>query len=370
MLDNRIGILFNASMLRGLTRGRTRHEAIVYYEEAAKRHGVVPVYFRLEDVDVRSLQVTAYIRRHGMYTRKRMTVPTVIHNRAIYFRSDLHAKVRALVNRGIQLFNQVNRYSKLTIHELLQRDPALVPYLPDTVQAAHGTLFKMMERHHSLILKPASGSVGKGIMKLDRTSRGWQAMFSVHTAAKGNRWRTIESLNQALPGLIRTRISRGSYLVQQTLPLATFRGRPFDLRVSVQRDASRNWQITGIVGKVAPSYTFLTNVAQGGTVHTFEEIAANSLPSFPFHRLRQRVSSLSLLIANNLSQQLPHLADLGLDIGLSPDGTPLFIECNGRDQRYSFREANLITEWKLTYENPIAYGASLIYQPQNAPLIN
>ncbi|WP_376768681.1 YheC/YheD family protein [Paenibacillus foliorum] len=47
------------------------------------------------------------------------------------------------------------------------------------------------------------------------------------------------------------------------MPLATYEGRPFDLRISVQRDASGEWQLTGIVAKIASKKTLLTNIAQG-----------------------------------------------------------------------------------------------------------
>lgn len=62
MADNRIGILFNSNMLRGLLRNKTGHEAIAFYEEAGRRHGVIPCFMRVEDVNVKQMEAVAYIK--------------------------------------------------------------------------------------------------------------------------------------------------------------------------------------------------------------------------------------------------------------------------------------------------------------------
>lgn len=360
MSDSRIGIMFNANMLKGLARGRTRHEAIAFYEDAARRHGVTPVFFRIEDVHLPSMRVLAYVRQHHRYVKQSMPIPDVIHNRAIFFRSRSLKKVESLVHRGIQIFNQVNRYGKMTIHDLISKDAALLPHLPETLIATKSSVASMMSRHSSLILKPDNSSIGKGLMKLDRTENGWKACYAVVSRKYGKRWRTQHFHEHTLPPIIIKRITGTRYLVQETLPLATYEGRPFDLRVSVQRDHTGQWQVTGIVGKVAPLHTFVTNVAQGGTVYTFEQIAAAACPHLSYRQMKQHIEEVSLRIVATLSDTLPHMADLGLDMGISKDGLPLFIECNGRDQRYSFREAHLIDTWRMTYENPMSYGIHLL----------
>ncbi|MCY9512586.1 YheC/YheD family endospore coat-associated protein [Paenibacillus apiarius] len=365
MSDNRIGILFNANLLRGLIRGKTKHEAIAFYEEAARKLGVIPCYFRIEDVDIRHMEVTAYVRGRGGYVKRRMPLPRVIHNRAIYFRSAAHARVRALVEREVALFNQVNRYGKMTIHDLLSTDRSIAPHLPDTAIAHQASITAMMDRYDALILKPDNSSIGRGVMKLERKRSGWRTTYMVRTANRVRHWKIAETEQGSLPWSVMSKLANETYLVQQLLPLATYQQRPFDLRVSVQRDGTEEWQITGIVGKVAPPHTFLTNVAQGGTVQRFEDLAAAACPHLPYAVLHQRISEFSLRVACRLSEVLPRLADIGLDIGVSPDGMPLFIECNGRDQRYSFREANQIETWKATYANPIAYGVSLLHQYQH-----
>lgn len=94
-----------------------------------------------------------------------------------------------MVNRGTVIFNQVNRYGKWKLHVLLQQDPALVPHLPVTALARPGTVAAMMDGWGAIVLKPDNNSVGRGIMKLERSSTGWTIVYSRRTAGGSRRWR-------------------------------------------------------------------------------------------------------------------------------------------------------------------------------------
>ena len=61
-----------------------------------------------------------------------------------------------------------------------------------------------------------------------------------------------------------------------------------------------------------------------------------------------------------LEEHLPGLADVGLDLAIARDGFPYFIECNGRDQRYSFLNGGMVDTWKQTYFNPMGYARFLL----------
>jgi hypothetical protein len=110
--------------------------------------------------------------------------------------------------------------------------------------------------------------------------------------------------------------------------------------------------------KVARSGHFLSNVAQGGSVHPLEEIF--SQVSIDQTQVEQHLKDIALAMVHYLDLRLPHIADIGFDFGIDVNGHPYFIEMNGRDQRYSFAKANMLETWKGTYEKPIAYARYLI----------
>ncbi|WNR45739.1 YheC/YheD family endospore coat-associated protein [Paenibacillus roseipurpureus] len=354
-----VGILVNDALFAGIPLGNTKYEAIGFYGDAGKFYGVTPCYFRIQDVRMKTMKVHAYVQEDGRYKRKWSKLPKVVHNRAIYLDPESAKTLGEWSKRGIQIFNQWNRYSKLRIHELLMKNEAIRPHLPCTFPATIPNVKAMMASYDSLIIKPTNSSIGRGVMKLERRSGKWNLQYPVNMKLSNRKWRTL-IFRQRLPLILRRRLRTGSYMVQQCLPLATVAGRPFDMRISVQRGANGEWGVTGIVAKVASSKQFLTNVAQGGRLMTLTDILNTEYPHLNQDHVCREITDFSLLVAQQLSLDLPNLADIGLDIAITKDGYPLFIECNSKDQRYSFREADMQACWQSTYYNPIAYAKFIL----------
>jgi hypothetical protein len=355
-----VGILVNDKLHRSIPLGRTKYEAVDFYVEAGAKYGLTPCFFRIDDVVVGTGDVNAYVMEKGKFVSKSMPIPQVIHNRAIYHGRKQYKQLASWIKEGKLVFNQWNRYGKLYIQEVLLRAPHLRPHLPGTYEATLNDVATMMKLYDTLIIKPNKSSIGRGVMKLERSGRSWKLTYPATLSIHNKKWRTLLFQGNRLPLLLRNRLLRGRYIVQQRLPLATFQGQPFDLRVSVQRGALGQWQVTGIVAKVASKRCFLTNVAQGGSVTRLEHIIAEEYPHLQQADVFASIEQFSLLVAEHLGCSLPHMADLGLDIGITIDGFPMFIECNGKDQRYSFRKAGMLKQWKATYENPMAYARFLL----------
>ncbi|MDR9856698.1 YheC/YheD family protein [Paenibacillus sp. VCA1] len=353
-----VGILLNAAMHRGIPQGRTGQESLSNYEEAARIYGLIPCYVQLQDLDLDSGQCSAYVLKGHAWTLERMPIPRVIHNRAIYMDVGSRHKIERLLSQGYLIFNAFNRYGKDEIHQLLKQDPLLATHLPKTQIAAPLSIADMMRHYNDLVMKPCTGSVGRGIWRLRRTGTAWKLTYSPSGRYYG--WKTVTLRQNKLPQALRNRVGRVPYLVQERIALAEYKDRPYDLRVTVQRGISGQWEITGIYAKAAPSRTFVSNMAQGGKAFPAETVLSESLPRLSPEAILSEVRHLALRIAEKLGQHLPMAADFGLDIGLAKTGKPYFIECNGRDQRYGFRKAGLNEIWKETYRKPMAYARFLL----------
>lgn len=360
MAQQCIGILLNANIARALNTGNTKFENIAYYENAAKSFGLIPCFFSLKAIDMHTQTVAAYLKEEQSetYVKKQIAIPRIIHNRAMLLRKQSHRMIDRLIQQGCIVFNHRTRYSKLKIHKLLNHHNEIKRHLPVTARATERSIRTFMKRHHSLILKPNSGSVGLGILKLEKRGRRW--MLTYPKTKYGDRMGKI-IVRKRLPAWLLKRIRKRSYIVQETIPLATFDGQPFDLRVSVQRNMFGEWQVTGIVGKVAAKSKFVTNIAQGGKVLSLPELLSKH-PTLHVETVTTDLIKLSTEIAEELSRHLPHLADLGLDIGIDEAGTPYFIECNCRDLRISFKKGKMLETWESAFENPIGYASFLSKQ--------
>ncbi|MBN6188912.1 YheC/YheD family protein [Aneurinibacillus sp. BA2021] len=357
MKGSYVGILLNQSMYRGIPAGKTQTEVLSYYEEGARLYGLKPCYIRLDDLHLHRDKVMAFVKEGSSYQRMEVPVPRVIHNRALLFSAHDRNKLTQLAERKCIIFNRWNRYSKPYIHSLLWAEPSFRPHMAQTVSGTPDNIRKMMKAHRALFIKPNSGSIGVGIMRLVRASGGWRLSYAVREEGR-KRWKHTR-FTGALPAHLLRKLQTRRFHIQEELPLATFRGRRFDLRVTVQKDATGEWQVAGMVGKVAPSGRFLSNVGQGGKVYRLA-VLLEEYPDLQTGRVKQAVEAFALRVARHLETVLPELADIGLDIGLTREGKPLFIECNGRDQRYAFGHVRMMEEWKATYANPMGYARYLL----------
>ncbi|MEW9669819.1 YheC/YheD family protein [Ammoniphilus sp. 3BR4] len=355
MTKDCLGILVNDGIWEGIAKEQTGYERIDFYLEAANMYELIPCFFRLRDISLRRKKVKALVKHNGRWDTRILRLPSVIHNRAIFQSPNNFTRCKKLVDHGAVLFNFWNRYSKMRIADILGKSDAVKPYLPASAPFSLSDLAKMGQEYASMMVKPDRGTVGEGIIKIDQISPlEWKVKYREGTALAERSVQTGELYTK-----LKRLVGKHDYLLQETIDLATHQGSPFDLRVSVQKDGRGEWGVTGIVGKAARPGHFLSNVAQGGTVHKWEEFPWGTL-GLSFQEVEKKVKNAAMQVVQVLDQNLPHLADVGFDFGIDRQGHPYFIEMNGRDQRYSFAKGDMMETWKMTYEKPVAYARYLL----------
>src|SRR5690606_7149685 len=117
-------------------------------------------------------------------------------------------KLSKLHRRGIYIYNLQTRYGKWYIHRLLMQNEQIRPHLPETLRATPQNIRAMMGRYGDLIIKPSNGSVGRGIMKLQRQDGRWQ----LRLRSKSGRWQSFY-FRSVLPAILRRAIKRKLYIV-------------------------------------------------------------------------------------------------------------------------------------------------------------
>nr|WP_263325977.1 YheC/YheD family protein [Neobacillus sp. Marseille-Q6967] len=345
-----IGILVDRLIYGGIKHGKSYFEQVSFYEEACQQFGLIPCYFRLMDITPEATHINALIKGNdGKYELKNIPTPKIIHNRALFFRNQSKIKLKNLQKSGLIIFNDWNRYGKWTVHEILMKNNELQSHLPETKPASLINLKEMMSKYNELIIKPNSGSLGGGVMLIKKQGdEGWEVRDN----------KKKEFFAAELPEIIEKKLKPKTYIIQQRIPLANYQGSPFDLRVSVQKNGFGLWQVTGVVGKVAKSGNYLTNVAKGGTCKTLNDLVGE-FSDWDFDDIYQSIEEFSIKVVKELNKYYPNLADVGLDIGLTAEGFPMFIECNGRDLRITFGKAKMDDIWRATYTTPIGYARYL-----------
>ncbi|SDN75784.1 YheC/D like ATP-grasp [Paenibacillus sp. yr247] len=345
-----VGVLLDLKTYLGISKGRTGTERLALYNIAGENHGLRPFYMSLHHL--RGKTALGYYYENNAYKLVRRSIPKVTHNRAIALSPFLRKKLKELSKSSI-VFNEQNRYDKLHIHQLLYANHSLRTYLPESTKYSREQLKTALKKYSSLFIKPTSSSVGDGIIKISKQEGGGWNLYWMKGKPK------LVTYKEAV-SFIAKKVGKRNYMIQEAIPLATYNGQPYDLRISVQRGGSGQWQVTGMIGKVAALGRHVTNVAKGGKVKRVEELFDSS--GFYSPLIKHELQQVSLSIAQYIGIKLPQMADIGLDVGVDAYGNIKLIEVNGRDQRYTFKKADLETTFYHTYETPLRYAKFLLNQ--------
>jgi hypothetical protein len=222
---------------------------------------------------------------------------------------------------------------KSEVFDALRHDSSVQRYLPESHLLRSYTMLKSMcSRYPVVFLKPVRGSLGKGIIRLNRTGGdGWQASFTTSAGTRKTAYPSLLKFFSAISGKMKT----VRYLVQQGLTLIDSGGRPIDFRALVQKNASGKWTVTSIVGRTAGNQHYVSNLARGGTLGTVREsVAKSNLPGSHRGDASSRLSKAALDIARSVDTYIPaHFGELGIDLAMDTGGRIWLLEVNSKPSK-------------------------------------
>lgn len=214
-----------------------------------------------------------------------------------------------------------NKYIK---YKLLKKSRKLRRHLPDTRKMTKKRLISYLEKYNDIILKPLDGKRGQGVIRVSSVEHD---QYEIHSGKE----KGIIGGNEQLYDKVDGYIGKRKYIIQPRIPLATIGGRPFDIRVIVQRiTKSQPWTVTGKVAKVAGEGYIVTNIERSsGTVLPLRTaIRMSTLNNASPKILMSKINKVALRAASRLSKLYTEQYVFGFDMGLSEDGRVWIIEAN------------------------------------------
>ncbi|SFJ67944.1 YheC/D like ATP-grasp [Paenibacillus sp. UNC496MF] len=213
--------------------------------------------------------------------------------------------------------------NKWTKTKWLMADRRLRPLVPETKRFTRSSLNAMTGRYKMVYFKPTTGTGGGGIARIVRASRKFRVKKD---------GRTFEaSSTAALYGRL-NKIARGrSYLLQKGIYLQTSRGKPFDLRVTMQKTAAGKWVQSVMFVKLGKKNKVVTNYHQGGKLAYLEPTLRRSgYSGAQIDRYKKRLKTMGLQTARCFDRHAKRFKELGLDVALDRDGRLWILEVNTR----------------------------------------
>ena len=131
-------------------------------------------------------------------------------------------------------------------------------------------------------------------------------------------------------------VANTRYVMQPYLPLNTPEGRPYDLRMLIQKNERGEWMTTGMAIRTGKPHGLTSNLHGGGR-------AEKAVPFLLRHFHRDQVSDimekirwLAAVVPPHIERHHGRLLELGLDVGIDTDGRIWLLEVNSKPGRSVF----------------------------------
>jgi hypothetical protein len=260
-------------------------------------------------------------------------IPAFIYDRCYYKQDSFSTRARPIVQwlkkSPLTTFLGHGLPSKSDVYEAFKNHPSLSPYIPETVKAESSRqILQALFKQKTVLLKPDQGSQGRGIMLLSfygkqlkiQSQRGQELTeVNFQDEASFHQWMT-------------QKMERGSLLIQPFLNIHNYEGKPFDIRILLQKDAQGNWQEAGRGIRQAQSGQILTNISHGAEILSFDD-GFHSFSPAQRRFICDELDSIIPLIPAVLEKAFSPLFELGIDVCIDRKGAVWILDMNSKPGR-------------------------------------
>ncbi|MFB5660322.1 YheC/YheD family protein [Alteribacillus sp. HJP-4] len=344
--SNMIGLIFSSSYINKIILGES-DESLEYYIKLASKNKVDLCFYSMNNVSRKHITVNGIVYNYKTdeLIRRKLTIPDVnIYRVNAYLRNKLSIdKINYLSkNYNIMFFHAMTNIErcKYNIYEYLSSFPKISPLLPETASLSFAGITEKISRYDKLYIKPKRSSRGRNIYVVEKENEEYKFTHVFNSEEKiyyVTKEKLLQFYEETFP-------IPQDFIVQQAVATIEYRERKCDFRISPQKNKNGEWQITGMIARVAKKCLNITNLDQGGwPKYKIEEIIDRSTI--------KQIKKASIQTAMALEEKYPQVIDLGLDIAVDKDGKVWLLEANFRPYR---RRINIMHN-RIPFEHAVWY---------------
>jgi len=356
-----VGIFINEHWLQRLL-SRKNMPICSLYTEVLERNQGLAVFFSLERILWDRGEVIGVVRDTSqpvkVWKEHVLPIPTVIYDRCFGLQGrvggmNLRKKCDSY-GRNIKVINALPKLGKIEIYKICSQNDLLREHLPRWDIFHPETVAFLLEKYPEAYIKPDRLSRGKGVTKVTHTPDG----YLVEQRRRSVNYKQLCVTADEVLNRIAYYLKDYPMVIQETIPLQQYKGRPFDFRLLLQKDGSGQWKQTGIAARICGEGSIISGPRSGGEVSTYEEVMKN-LPGEQRDKIALSLLNLAKEIAQTIEEQIGLYAELGFDLGVDIHGYIWVIEVNGKPLKVSIERLHNKTITHLAYERPIEYAIYL-----------
>ncbi|QQE73555.1 YheC/YheD family protein [Brevibacillus composti] len=301
-----------------------------------KKLGALVYVFTPEGIDWSKKTVRGYLydEQQGLWLEEMLPFPHVVYNRIPSRKAEKRTEVQETLSQfdslqNVTLFNRCF-FDKQKLFHTLGEYEEVTPYLPETAKLDSLSRFRQFcHQHRYVYLKPVLGKAGEGIMRVEQKKNGWVVHRLKEQKAITRRFVTLEGVWKHVKG----HAGRKRYIMQQGIDRAKYMGKPFDVRVLVQKNGKGEWGVTGIGIRRAGSQSITTHVPRGGSIHSLGTVL-QAIFKGEAEAIEASIKETALTIASALNQAIAGLAEMSMDLGLTKEGRLWLFEANAKPEKF------------------------------------
>lgn len=246
--------------------------------------------------------------------------------------------------------------SKWEKTKVIYRQESLRAYIPDTRKYSLEQLRSMLDTYGYVFIKPDHGTYGNGVMSIEQWTDDLApdnpVQYKLRFGIESRLFETVDELYAALNEKIETR----PYLIQKGIHLLTHRRRRFDIRALVQQTPNKNWETTGIIGRIAAQQKVITNYHGGGDVMLIEDLLGPYMGPREFAQKYKEIKTLGVQVARQMTHKFPKLKEIGLDIAIDEQHQLWILEVNTKPALFPFKLLHSKEVYQKIRRYAVAYG--------------
>lgn len=224
--------------------------------------------------------------------------------------------------------------SKWELNEILEKNEELLQYIPETRWLNQENLAEMLDTYGMVYVKPDNWTWGRGVIKVEKGKGEFRYQIGKKMYTFYDFANLIEALELTINNKMKNRaVNNRKYIIQQGIHLLQYNDRIFDLRLMVQKTPENQFEVTGILGRLAHPKRIVTNFHSKGEIYTIEHLLNHYMEEEKLQSYKAMLYELGKQIGPLYNRKA-----IGIDIGIDRNFFPWIIEVNIRPDPYVFSQ--------------------------------
>ncbi|NUU80156.1 YheC/YheD family protein [Paenibacillus xylanilyticus] len=300
---------------------------------AAKWNDAEFYYFGPTDVHAELRFIKGYVYQDGEWEARYCPFPNVVYDRLKERGNASYDNVyAALTHVPFTDERSGESLSKKKIYEFVQKDPELSTHLIPYQAVKHtDEVPAFIDTHGTSIIKPSRGSLGEGILIVQREENGYAVKDHQHIHKMSEKefaeWITMIA-------------NKNSHIVQKFIRSETRSGLPFHIRLHLVRNGEGEWSLIS-------AFPFLSTQRDHKVVNHPDSLrAVTTWDWLSRHEFSDKQQVMFAMLKRFALKMADHIAgsvtdricELGIDVGIDPSSQIWLFEVNMNNIGSTHRE--------------------------------